>query len=289
MLVEGQPDFFRPDSPSDLSESITEDISLATSIYNIFATGGSGSLTYRIQSQNPTAPAFTLTPTTSSADLYTPSGTALDRETVDLFEFVFSVTDGTDTVLSDTFTVNILDVNDNAPQFENTIYTATIYDTVSNGYSLLTVSASDADATTQLKYYIRAGDSSNTFGIDQSSGHLTVTTSTNIQASTTPSYILRVEVEDNFGTNTGTATISISVIDDLCDPNPCQNSGTCARDTTSYNCTCTSGWSGTNCDTENTYDEKAGNYEQLQDRVKQPNNQNDSVDNYDMLFANSSL
>ncbi|WAR16730.1 hypothetical protein MAR_031324 [Mya arenaria] len=45
----------------------------------------------------------------------------------------------------------------------------------------------------------------------QTSGELTVVTSANLQASTTPSYALRVEVEDNFGTNTGTATINISV------------------------------------------------------------------------------
>ncbi|WAR16729.1 NOTC2-like protein [Mya arenaria] len=248
--VEGQPDFFRPDSPSDLSESITEDLSAGTSIYNIFATGGSGPLTYSIQTQSPATPAFTLQPTTSSADLYTPSGTALDRETVDAFEFVFSVTDGTDTVSSETFTVNILDVNDNAPQFENTSYTVSVFETVANGYSILTVSASDADQTATLKYYIKAGNGGNTFGLGQASGELTVTTSSNLNASTTPSYALRVEVQDNFGTNTGTATINISVIDDLCDPNPCQNSGTCALDTTSYNCTCTSGWSGINCDTD---------------------------------------
>ncbi|XP_052763753.1 delta-like protein A [Mya arenaria] len=247
--VEGQPDFFRPDSPSDLSESITEDLSAGTSIYNVFATGGSGPLIYSIQSQSPTTPAFTLTPTTSSADLYTPSGTALDRETVDAFEFVFSVTDGTDTVLSDTFTVNILDVNDNAPQFENTTYTASVFETVADGYSVLTVSATDADLTTTLKYYVKAGDTSNTFSMGQTSGELTVVTSANLQASTTPSYALRVEVEDNFGTNTGTATINISVKDDPCSPQPCLNSGTCSISGTNYTCNCMSGYLGDTCNT----------------------------------------
>jgi hypothetical protein len=37
--------------------------------------------------------------------------------------------------------------------------------------------------------------------------------------------------------------------DDLCSPNPCQNGGTCAVTNSSYTCTCTGGYTGTNCET----------------------------------------
>jgi EGF-like domain len=36
---------------------------------------------------------------------------------------------------------------------------------------------------------------------------------------------------------------------DPCSPNPCQNGGTCAASGSSYTCTCTGGYTGTNCET----------------------------------------
>jgi Notch-like protein len=37
-----------------------------------------------------------------------------------------------------------------------------------------------------------------------------------------------------------------------CSPNPCQNAGTCAVNGSSYTCTCTDGFEGTNCETQTT-------------------------------------
>lgn len=39
-----------------------------------------------------------------------------------------------------------------------------------------------------------------------------------------------------------------STTTDPCNPNPCQNSGTCTASGSSYTCNCQPGWSGTNCD-----------------------------------------
>ncbi|XP_062575528.1 uncharacterized protein LOC134237456 [Saccostrea cucullata] len=41
-----------------------------------------------------------------------------------------------------------------------------------------------------------------------------------------------------------------TLVSNPCNPNPCQNSGTCSVSGSTYECTCTSGWSGTNCDVE---------------------------------------
>ncbi|XP_071124036.1 sushi, nidogen and EGF-like domain-containing protein 1 [Mytilus edulis] len=38
-------------------------------------------------------------------------------------------------------------------------------------------------------------------------------------------------------------------VDDRCDPNPCQNNGTCVDLTDSFNCTCDPGWEDVNCTT----------------------------------------
>merc|ERR1712100_722237 len=35
-----------------------------------------------------------------------------------------------------------------------------------------------------------------------------------------------------------------------CNPNPCQNGGTCDNGSHSYTCNCVDGYSGTNCETE---------------------------------------
>jgi hypothetical protein len=36
-------------------------------------------------------------------------------------------------------------------------------------------------------------------------------------------------------------------VNDACNPNPCQNGGTCQASGSGYSCTCASGWTGTNC------------------------------------------
>lgn len=38
-----------------------------------------------------------------------------------------------------------------------------------------------------------------------------------------------------------------NVFIDRCDPNPCQNNGSCTDFKENYNCTCTDGWKGENC------------------------------------------
>jgi len=34
-----------------------------------------------------------------------------------------------------------------------------------------------------------------------------------------------------------------------CDPNPCVNGGACSNGQDGYSCSCTTGWTGANCDT----------------------------------------
>ena len=47
------------------------------------------------------------------------------------------------------------------------------------------------------------------------------------------------------------SVISIHPDIDECDPNPCQNGGTCNDGINSYKCECVSGFNGTNCENGN--------------------------------------
>ncbi|XP_060587346.1 fibropellin-3-like isoform X5 [Ruditapes philippinarum] len=236
------PQFINPSGAT--SETVTEDADTSTYIFIVVAIDNEGNaLTYSVHSQTPSSPSFTFDP--ASRKLYPPAG--LDAETTTSFAIVFSVTDGTSTVNSPVLTVNIQDVNEHSPDFNQTSYTASIYDTASNGDVILTVFATDLDVTSSLTYSITGGDST-TFSIGSSSGAVSVATASNLNAASTPSYTLTVQVSDT--STTDTASVIITVLDDPCTPNPCQNSGVCNQSGTSYTCTCQTGWIGTTCSTD---------------------------------------
>ncbi|XP_053381996.1 delta-like protein 1 [Mercenaria mercenaria] len=235
------PVFFNPSSAK--TETIDEDAAPGQTVFVVIATDNEGNtLTYSIHTQTPSTPSFPFD--SATGELTSPSG--LDAETTTTFTFEFSVTDGTSTVTSPILTVDIEDVNESPPGFNETSYTATIYDTVTNGALALTVFASDPDVTASLTYSITVGDTT-TFSIGTSSGDITVTTASNLDPSTTPSYSLTVQVSD--GSFTDTVSVTVTVIDDPCFPNLCQNSGTCSQSGSSYTCTCQSGWIDSNCST----------------------------------------
>jgi len=56
---------------------------------------------------------------TNSVELDVLDGTALDRETIDQYNFTVIATDATDLTSTATVTINILDVNDNTPVITN--------------------------------------------------------------------------------------------------------------------------------------------------------------------------
>lgn len=72
---------------------------------------------------------------------------AFDRETQDQYTFEIFATDAGNPSQTGTsmVSVSILDVNDNTPEFSQTVYEASVLEAQSSGTSVLTVAASDPD------------------------------------------------------------------------------------------------------------------------------------------------
>ena len=131
-----------------------------------------------------------------------------------------------------TLTVNVGDVNDNAPIFDpNQVTTVAIDETLGNGQSVgLSVSATDDDGTTanrQVSYSVTGGTGMGIFDVDPSSGVITVLDASMIDyESGTTSYTLIIGASDGLnasGTDdptftpdtTTTITINISDVNDI--------------------------------------------------------------------------
>ena len=118
-----------------------------------------------------------------------------------------------------TLTVNVGDVNDNAPVFAQSLYTADIDETLGNGAEVARVSARDDDGTTAnntVGYSITAGNTNNVFDIDDN-GVITVLDASELDFETTPSYTLTITATDNGSPammDTATVTITVNDIND---------------------------------------------------------------------------
>lgn len=101
---------------------------------------------------------------------------ALDREVMPSYEFVVSASDGGQpTLSSSTFiSVTVLDVNDNAPQFLQSLYFTQLVETVSIGTTVLQLSASDSDIGTNADLTFMLEPSSTLFTINSLTGVVTV-------------------------------------------------------------------------------------------------------------------
>ncbi|XP_030223894.1 protocadherin gamma-A11-like [Gadus morhua] len=110
--------------------------------------------------------------------------------------------------------ITVLDVNDNAPVFNQSVYRATVIENAPVGTHITTVNASDADAASNglVTYYFSnlKGGLANLFNIDSVSGKVSV--SGNIDFEKDRKYEIRVGSKDHGGLNDGSKLI-VEVID----------------------------------------------------------------------------
>ncbi|XP_056151834.1 protocadherin gamma-A10-like [Lampris incognitus] len=141
----------------------------------------------------------------------------LDREQQPRLSLKLIAVDGGTPQRSGTVNIHItvLDANDNAPVFNQTVYKATVRENAPAGTYICTVNASDADsgpngiityAFAQVK-----GSVANTFRIDENTGVISV--SGRIDFEKDKKYEVRVEAKDNGGL-TDTSKLVIDVVDE---------------------------------------------------------------------------
>nr|XP_040030871.1 protocadherin gamma-A5-like isoform X11 [Gasterosteus aculeatus aculeatus] len=110
--------------------------------------------------------------------------------------------------------ITVLDVNDNAPVFNQSVYKASVMENTIKGTSIITVNATDADSGSNgiITYSLSKtkGNAGNGFSIDESTG--TVSVSGEIDYEKDRKYEVRVEAKDQGGL-TGTSKITIDVLD----------------------------------------------------------------------------
>ncbi|XP_065499936.1 protocadherin gamma-B5-like isoform X6 [Caloenas nicobarica] len=128
---------------------------------------------------------------------------ALDREREPSLQLVLTALDGGDPPRSGTaqLCINVTDANDNAPVFAQDRYRASLPEDASVGWTVLNVSASDADAGTNARITYGFGETPakvlQKFAVDPESG--TITLQEALDFEDTRSFSLAVEARDGGG------------------------------------------------------------------------------------------
>jgi len=143
----------------------------------------------------------------------------LNYERITSYELVLRAIDGGFPALSGTasFLVNVIDENDNPPEFNPPQYTVNVAENIIVGSHVTRVEATDPDASDQLLYSIVDAIDFPEFMIDTLTGNLT--TALTLDYETQRSYTFRVLVHDNDMVNSATATVIVAV-DDVNDNRP---------------------------------------------------------------------
>ena len=139
----------------------------------------------------------------------------LDYETRPLYSFPILVADSGDNRDTANVMINIIDVNDNAPVFVQSVYEVLVVENTPVDSFLTAVSATDIDSATngEITYHIIDGNGDGTFSIETVSG--TITVAGYIDYELTASYSLIVQALDG-GTPplSATTAVIVTVVDE---------------------------------------------------------------------------
>ena len=108
------------------------------------------------------------------------SDVSLDYETKASYSITLTATDSTNLSISKDLTITATNLNDNDPIFTS----ASSFNLVENQNFVGTVTATDADGSSNLTYSISGGDDASLFSIDSSTGQLTLQSATSSITST---------------------------------------------------------------------------------------------------------
>ncbi|CAG5135300.1 unnamed protein product [Candidula unifasciata] len=148
----------------------------------------------------------------------------LDRETFSVFQVQIVCSDKGNPVLTarESFTVNVVDVNDNSPVFGQSSYSVNVTEGVDAGTFVTVITATDSDAelngVVQYSFFNDSSDNSSTFNIDKNSGH--IFTNSEIDRENVSEYTLTVVATDS-GSPARSSTVEVKIsVDDINDNTP---------------------------------------------------------------------
>lgn len=140
----------------------------------------------------------------------------LDRETLGQYALSITVTDGANPSNAEVVTVNVSDVNDNAP-IVTPGQSLSVSEAATNGATVGTVAATDADIVggPLQDWTIVSGNIDGIFQINSTTGVITVVDNTNLDRETRSSYTLTVRVSDSLLPSANeTVTVTITDVND---------------------------------------------------------------------------
>ena len=183
---------------TSLGSVIATDADAGTTFSNWQITGGNAAGVFGINA--------------STGQLTVANRANLDFETTTSYVLSIAVSDGVNTLATQTVAITVLDQNDETPVVTPG-QTFNVSESATNGTSLGNVVATDADAaTTFSNWQIIGGNAAGVFGINASTGLLTVANRTNLDYETTTSYVLSIAVSDGVNTS-ASQTVAINVLD----------------------------------------------------------------------------
>lgn len=111
--------------------------------------------------------------------------------------------------------VDVLDINDNQPQFEAAVYNISIMENLPNHFSIVQVHAMDADTGENAEFIYKLDDASHAFAINSKTGWLTVRDQAKLDRERVTSFSLTVFAEERtrgVGQDKGTSNCTISIV-----------------------------------------------------------------------------
>ena len=193
--------------------SVSEDTSIDSGVASVFARGDAKDLTYSIIEGN-SDNLFALIGFSELAiqgiihnGAAITLNRALDYETTPRHVLTIQASDGTNTATT-VVRITVLDVNEYAPMFDASSYTAEVAENTASGSVITVVKATDADGWALRNYAITGGDPDNLFAIDANTGAITRTSSSSLTADDI--HRLTIEVSDDKHT-ASTAELVVTV------------------------------------------------------------------------------
>ena len=204
--------------PASYSPTVVEHSDIGIVIETVGATdadlGSNGEVRYSITASSVGGSIADIDNTTGAISV----AADIDRETVPSFTLTVTATDiGTPSALSSSTVVmvTVIDINDNAPQFDPDTYNRTVNEDVTLPFTVETVVATDADEpgnqNSQIRYRIVSGNSRGIFILDSDTGEIQLDQALDFE--TQSCYDLIVVAEDQGDPSLSeTATVAIDVL-----------------------------------------------------------------------------